>query len=57
MAHLWIILLAYTSIVLVQGSTLVPRDSPVVVLDSATFQGTTSGAVASFLGIPFAKPP
>ena len=30
---------------------------PTVVLDSATFTGTTDGIVSRFLGIPFAQPP
>ena len=55
MARLWIPLLA-SCLFLVQ-STPIALDSSTVTLDGATFQGSTSGPISSFLGIPFAEPP
>ena len=56
MARLWITLIASSFVFLVQ-CTSIARDSSTVTLDGATFQGSTSGAISSFLGIPFAEPP
>ncbi|PBK95732.1 carotenoid ester lipase precursor [Armillaria gallica] len=42
---------------IVTSAVISSRAAPTVTLDSATFTGTTSGAVSKFLGIPFAQPP
>ncbi|KAI0036265.1 carotenoid ester lipase precursor [Vararia minispora EC-137] len=50
-------LLAILAFVRSSYAASVKRASPIVVLDDGTFIGTTTGAVNSWLGIPFAQPP
>ncbi|EMD39510.1 hypothetical protein CERSUDRAFT_80903 [Gelatoporia subvermispora B] len=51
-------LLAFTASFAYAAPSIVnPAVPPVVVLDNATFIGSTNGTVSKFLGIPFAEPP